>query len=113
PGGHGTAAPPGRTSSRRPRRGGTGMIHTWRKRWPSGLGGPSVQVGPRRLDIDGACCQTLIVTGYPRDVAAGWAQPLLSHPGLVDAALHIDPVPAPVAAERLRRRRVRLESAWR
>ncbi|MFC7742079.1 VirB4 family type IV secretion system protein [Nocardiopsis composta] len=46
-------------------------------------------------------------------MAAGWAQPLLSHPGLVDAALHIDPVPAPVAAERLRRRRVRLESAWR
>ncbi|GAA4895849.1 VirB4 family type IV secretion system protein [Streptomonospora salina] len=77
------------------------------------LDGPSVRLHPRRLDIEGACCQTLVVTGYPREAGPGWAQPLLSYPGRVDVALHIDPVPAPLAATRLRRRRARLESAGR
>ncbi|WP_236568033.1 VirB4 family type IV secretion system protein [Nocardiopsis sp. FR6] len=58
-------------------------------------------------------CQTLIVTGYPREVTAGWAEPLLSYPGQLDLSLHLEPVPAPIAATRLRRRRTRLESAHR
>ncbi|NYI98251.1 type IV secretory pathway VirB4 component [Streptomonospora nanhaiensis] len=78
-----------------------------------GLSGPTIRVLPRRLDVEGGCCQTLVVTGYPREVGPGWAQPLLTYPGRVDAALHVAPVPAPVAATRLRRRRARLESAWR
>ncbi|GAB3455331.1 hypothetical protein GCM10027570_35910 [Streptomonospora sediminis] len=75
--------------------------------------GPAVRVHPRRLDIEHGCCQTLVVTGYPREAGPGWAQPLLSYPGRVDVALHVDPVPAPLAATRLRRRRARLESATR
>ncbi|WP_406985895.1 VirB4 family type IV secretion system protein [Nocardiopsis protaetiae] len=51
--------------------------------------------------------------GYPREVSAGWAEPLLSYPGQLDIAFHLDPVPAPTAAARLRRRRARLESAQR
>jgi type IV secretory pathway VirB4 component len=77
------------------------------------LGGPAVEIGARRLSVEGGMCQTLIVTGYPRDVHAGWAEPLLHYPGRMDAALHILPVPAGIAASRLRKRRARLESAWR
>ena len=48
---------------------------------------------------------TLAVTGYPAEVGAGWLEPLLSWPGRVDVALHIEPVPPPVAADRLRKQR--------
>ncbi|WP_239648629.1 VirB4 family type IV secretion system protein [Nocardiopsis chromatogenes] len=90
------------------------MYSLWRRNTGSPrLGGPSVEVGRRSLRLEDGLCQTLIVTGYPRDVRPGWAQPLLNHPGVIDAALHIDPVPAPLASTRLRRRRTRLESAWR
>ncbi|MFI6575413.1 VirB4 family type IV secretion system protein [Nocardiopsis sp. NPDC050513] len=74
---------------------------------------PRVQLHPRHLDADGWLAQTMIVTGYPRDVRAGWADPLLTFPGRVDVSCHIVPVPGQLAAERLRRRRARLESAWR
>ena len=77
------------------------------------LGGPAIEIGPRHLKVDGGYCQSLIVTGYPREVAAGWAEPLLTYPGRCDIALHIEPVPPALAASRLRRRRARLESAWR
>ena len=33
------------------------------------------------------------VTGYPAEVGPGWLEPLLSDPGRVDVALHIEPVP--------------------
>ncbi|MFY7070253.1 VirB4 family type IV secretion system protein [Nocardiopsis changdeensis] len=46
-------------------------------------------------------------------MSAGWAEPLLSYPGQLDIAFHLDPVPAPTAAVQLRRRRARLESAQR
>jgi hypothetical protein len=74
---------------------------------------PDIRLHPRHLDIDGQLAQTMIVTGYPHDVRAGWADALLNYPGHADIAFHIVPVPGPVAAHRLRRRRARLESAWR
>src|SRR5699024_2085299 len=77
------------------------------------LGGPAIRVGARHLEIEGGVCQTLIVTGYPREVTAGWAEPLLTYPGQIDASFHLEPVPAPIAAARLRKRRTRLESAHR
>ncbi|TDQ54386.1 VirB4 family type IV secretion system protein [Actinorugispora endophytica] len=77
------------------------------------LGGPAIRIGARRLDVDGSVCQTLIVTGYPREVGAAWAEPLLTFPGRVDVAAHITPLHPGTAADRLRRRRARLESAWR
>lgn len=77
------------------------------------LGGPAIRVGARHLDIEGGVCQTLIVTGYPREVTAGWAEPLLTYPGQIDVSFHVEPVPAPIAAARLRKRRTRLESAHR
>src|SRR5262249_6598843 len=40
-------------------------------------------------------------------------EPILAYPGRVDVALHIEPVPAPLAAQRLRKQRGRLESSRR
>src|SRR5204863_4379744 len=53
------------------------------------------------------------VTGYPAEVGPAWLEPLLSWPGRLDLAMHIDPLPAPVAAARLRTQRARLESSRR
>ncbi|WP_239647062.1 VirB4 family type IV secretion system protein [Nocardiopsis salina] len=65
------------------------------------------------MDVEGGVCQTLIFTGYPREVTAGWAEPLMSYPGQIDVSFHVEPVPAATAATRLRKRRARLESAHR
>jgi type IV secretory pathway VirB4 component len=74
---------------------------------------PAVEVAARHVVIDGDYAMTLAVTGYPAEVAPGWLEPLTSYPGRLDVALHIEPVPAAVAADRLRRQRARLESSRR
>ena len=74
---------------------------------------PAVDVAARHVVIDGDCAATLIVTGYPAEVTAGWLEPLTSYPGRVDVVLHIEPVPSAVAADRLRKQRARLESSRR
>lgn len=95
------------------------MSRTWRKPRPcqtAGLGvalPDSIEVETRRLRVAGICHQTVGVTGYPRQVRLGWLEPLVTHPGPADVALHIEPIPAPVAAERLRRQLARLESSRR
>jgi type IV secretory pathway VirB4 component len=53
------------------------------------------------------------VTGYPREVGLGWLEPLATHPGRLDVALHTEPIPATVASDRLRRQMARLESGRR
>ncbi len=58
-------------------------------------------------------CGTLIVTGYPREVASGWLEPLVTHPAAADVAVHVEPVAAAVAAAGLRRQLARLESTRR
>jgi len=81
---------------------------------PAGLIGPdSIEVRPRRLVAGQTWCETLAVTGYPREVAPGWLTPLLSYPGPIDVALHVDPVPGDEAARHLRRQLARLESTRR
>ncbi|MFC5833995.1 conjugal transfer protein TraC, partial [Nonomuraea insulae] len=73
----------------------------------------AVQVGVRTLTLPGAVCASFAVTGYPREVGAGWLEPLLTYPGHLDVSLHIEPIPQQVAAMRLRRQLARLESASR
>jgi hypothetical protein len=81
---------------------------------PAGLLGPdAIEVGPTSLVAGASVCRTFAVTGYPREVAPGWLEPLASYPGNADIALHIDPIPPPVAAQRLRRQLGRLESTRR
>jgi hypothetical protein len=78
-----------------------------------GFGPDSVEVHPRALRVGDDWCRTFTVTGYPREVGRGWLEPLCAHPGRLDVAVHVDPVPPDVAAERLRRQLARLESARR
>jgi type IV secretory pathway VirB4 component len=73
----------------------------------------SIEVTPRMLRVGDGYAATLVVTGYPAEVGPAWLEPLLSWPGRLDLALHIDPLPAPVAAARLRNQRARFESSRR
>ena len=77
-------------------------------------------VGPDAIEIRRSSLRagehhqrSLAVTGYPREVGPGWLEPLLTTGGTFDVALHIEPMPAAIASERLRRQRARLESARR
>ncbi|MFF0532683.1 PrgI family mobile element protein [Nocardia amikacinitolerans] len=71
----------------------------------------SLTIGTRHLEIGSDWSATLAVTGYPREVTASWLAPLLSHPGRVEVAVHIEPVDPATAATRLRRQQARLESS--
>jgi type IV secretory pathway VirB4 component len=73
----------------------------------------AVEVAPRAIRVGKMWCRTLIVTGYPREVPGGWLEPLVTHPGAADVALHVEPVPSAVAAAGLRRQLARLESTRR
>ncbi len=77
------------------------------------FGPDSVEVGPRGLRIGDGWCRSFAIVGYPREVGPGWLEPLTAHPGRVDVALHVEPVPAVLAADRLRRQLARLESGRR
>jgi TraG P-loop domain/Helicase HerA, central domain len=66
-----------------------------------------VQLGPSEW------VATLVVSGYPRDVYAGWLGPFTQYPGRVDVCLHIVPIDPATAASRLRRQLARLESGRR
>lgn len=77
------------------------------------VGPEAVEVHARTLAVGGHLASSLVVTGYPAEVAPGWLAPLLNFPGHLDIALHIDPVPNPVAAARLKKQRARLESGRR
>ena len=81
---------------------------------PAGLPGPeALEVGARWLRVGQGWCRTLAVTGYPREVGPGWLEPLVNYPGPLDVAVHVEPVPQAVAAERLRRQLARLETSQR
>lgn len=77
------------------------------------LGPHAVAVHSGYLGLGDGVCRTLAITGFPREVGPGWLQPLLEHPGRVDVALHVEPVPTALAADRLRRQLARLESTRR
>jgi type IV secretory pathway VirB4 component len=79
----------------------------------STVGPPGIEIQPRRLDLSDGVCASLVVTGYPREVGLGWLEPLLTYPGRLDVALHVDPIPPQVAATRLRRQLARLEAGAR
>ena len=70
-----------------------------------------IRVDPSHVVVGGAFSASLAVVGYPRQVYPGWLTPLLNHPAHLDVTLHIEPVPTPVAARRLRQQQARLESS--
>jgi type IV secretory pathway VirB4 component len=73
----------------------------------------SIELAPRFLRVGDGYAAALVVTGYPAEVGPAWLEPLLSWPGRLDLAMHIDPLPAAVAAARLRTQRARYESSRR
>ncbi|MGW0734483.1 VirB4 family type IV secretion system protein [Streptomyces sp. NPDC002851] len=77
------------------------------------MGPEAVEVHARTLAVGAHLTSTLVVTGYPAEVTPGWLAPLLNFPGHLDIALHIDPIPNPVAAAGLKKQRARLESGRR
>ncbi len=79
----------------------------------SPFGPDAIEVRPRAVRVGNGWCATFAVTGYPREVARGWLEPLTAHPGRLDVAVHVEPIPANIAAERLRRQLARLESGRR
>ncbi|MFC5830371.1 VirB4 family type IV secretion system protein [Nonomuraea insulae] len=80
---------------------------------PTRYGPDAVTVDARHLTVGGSLCATLAITGFPREVAAGWLEPLLTYPGRLDVSLHVEPVPSLVATDRLRKQLARLESGLR
>ncbi|MFI7455211.1 VirB4 family type IV secretion system protein [Nonomuraea sp. NPDC049714] len=81
---------------------------------PSALAALSaLEVGRHTLTFPNGVAASFAVVGYPREVGAGWLEPLLTYPGRLDVSLHIEPIPQAVAATRLRRQLARLESASR
>src|SRR5688572_16769747 len=73
----------------------------------------AVEVDGRFVRVGDGYTTTLAVTGYPAEVGPGWAEPILSYPGLVDVCFHIEPIAPAVASDRLRKQRGRFESSRR
>ncbi|MFE6158787.1 VirB4 family type IV secretion system protein [Streptomyces sp. NPDC056486] len=76
-------------------------------------GPDGLEVHARTLAVGGHLAATLVVTGYPAEVAPGWLDTLLTYPGRLDVALHIEPVASSLAAQQLKKQRARLESSRR
>jgi type IV secretory pathway VirB4 component len=82
----------------------------------AGEGMPSpaaLSVTPWHVQVGDGYAATYAVCGYPAEVGPAWLDPLLSYPGRVDVAVHMDPVPPQLAAPMLKRQRARLESSRR
>jgi hypothetical protein len=52
---------------------------------------PSVEVSPRYVRIGDTYAATMVVTGFPTEVGAGWLEPLLAWPGRLDVAIYVEP----------------------
>ncbi|SNS98895.1 hypothetical protein SAMN05421812_102645 [Asanoa hainanensis] len=81
-----------------------------------GAGMPSpaaLQVAASHVRVGDGYAATYVVSGYPAEVGPAFLDPLLSYPGRVDVAVHIEPVAPQMAAPLLRRQRSRLESSRR
>jgi type IV secretory pathway VirB4 component len=77
------------------------------------VGPDSIDITPRRLRLGLGYCATFIATGYPATVTAPWLEPILSWPGRLDVAIHIEPISNTTAAGQLRRSRAKFESTRR
>ncbi|TDB89961.1 conjugal transfer protein TraC [Actinomadura sp. KC216] len=78
------------------------------------MAGPgALRVRPQSVELPDGVCASFTVAGYPREVGAGWLEPLLTYPGRLDVSLHVEPVPPLIAAQRLRKQLARLESVSR
>src|SRR4051794_38110300 len=73
----------------------------------------ALSVTPWHVRVGDGYAATFAVCGYPAEVGPAWLDPLLSYPGRVDVAVHLNPVAGQLAAPMLKRQRARLESSRR
>jgi type IV secretory pathway VirB4 component len=73
----------------------------------------ALELRPDRLRVGERWQQTFAISGYPREVGYGWLAPLLRAAPELELALQIEPFPAELAAQRLRKQRARFESTRR
>ncbi|GHJ54433.1 hypothetical protein Nm8I071_37400 [Nonomuraea sp. TT08I-71] len=92
------------------------LLKTKKTNAAAGEGMPApaaLSVMPWHVQVGDGYAATYAVCGYPAEVGPAWLNPLLSYPGRVDVAVHLDPVAAQLAAPMLKRQRARLESSRR
>ncbi|MEU4693748.1 DUF87 domain-containing protein [Actinoplanes sp. NPDC023714] len=91
------------------------LLHSTKKSTAAGeMPSPAVLcVEPGHVRIGDGYAATFAVCSFPAQVGPAWLDPLLSYPGRVDVAVHIDPIPPQLATPMLRRQRARLESSRR
>ncbi|KOX19254.1 conjugal transfer protein TraC [Saccharothrix sp. NRRL B-16348] len=73
----------------------------------------ALSVGARHLEVGGDWVSSFAVVGFPREVHPGWLAPLLTYPGRLDVALHVEPIDPATAASRLRKQLAKLEAGRR
>ena len=73
----------------------------------------ALSVGARHLEVGGEWVASFAVTGFPREVHPGWLAPLLTYPGRLDVAVHVEPIDPATAAARLKKQLAKLESGRR
>lgn len=73
----------------------------------------ALTIGPRHVEIGGDWAASFAITGYPREVRAGWLQPLLTYPSRLDVSLHVEPIDPVTAASRLKKQLGKLEGGRR
>src|SRR5207244_6108028 len=65
----------------------------------------ALEITPRAVRAGDMWFRTLAIVGWPREVSAGWLQPLLSWRGAAAIALYFDPVANDTAAPPLHQQR--------
>ncbi|MDX3663669.1 DUF87 domain-containing protein [Streptomyces sp. ID05-26A] len=73
----------------------------------------ALSVGARHLEVGTEWVSSFAVTGFPREVHPGWLTPLMTYPGRLDVALHVEPIDPATASARLRKQLAKLESGRR
>jgi type IV secretory pathway VirB4 component len=73
----------------------------------------AISIEARHLHVGTDWVSSFAITGFPREVHPGWLQPLLTYPGRLDIALHVEPIDPATAASRLTKQLAKLESSRR
>ena len=103
----------GRSDQEQPGKGLFGIGKSTGVRTPiDGFPAPeALEITPRAVKAGDTWFRTLAIVGWPREVSAGWLQPLLSWRGAADIALYFEPVANDTAARHLQKQRARFSSS--
>lgn len=76
--------------------------------WPDAL-----RPEARRVQTGDGWAATLVLVGWPGMVSYAWLEPFIDQATRLEVSMHLDGVPAEIAAARLRKQRARMESTQR